>query len=198
MLTRLILIRHGITDWNKQKRYCGLRDIDLSKDGRAQALRLRKKLMNLRFDRIYSSDRKRAIMTAKLIFGKAKIIKEKKLREMSFGILEGLTHKEIMYNYRDIYRRWLKDPFNNNMPKAENLKFFKKRVTGAVKNIARINAGKTIALVCHGGTISIFIAGILKRRNFWRYIPGAASITILEYRGGVPRLKVFNDTEHLR
>lgn len=198
MLTRLIFIRHGETIWNKQKRYCGCRDIDLSKDGKFQALRLREKLKNSRFDKIYCSDRKRALTTAKIIFGKTRIIKDKKLREMSFGVIEGLRHKEIMARYADIYKSWLKDPFKNHIPKAENLNSFKKRVASAIGKIVRDNGGKTICLVCHGGTISIFIAGILKRRNFWSYIPGSASISILEYWEKKPKIKVFNETTHLR
>ncbi len=198
MPTRVILIRHGETIWNKQKRYCGCRDIDLSNVGRLQALRLREKLRNLRFDKIYCSDRKRALTTAKIIFGKTKIIKEKKLREMSFGVIEGLRHKEIMDSYADIYKRWLKDPYNNYIPKAEKLNLFKKRVTGVIKKIVSHNGGKTVCLVCHGGTISIFIAGILKSRNFWRYIPGSASISILEYWKNGPKIKMFNEIAHLK
>jgi broad specificity phosphatase PhoE len=117
---------------------------------------------------------------------------------MNFGVIEGLRHKEIMNSYADIYKQWLKDPYNNHIPKAEKLNLFKKRVTSVMKKIVSHNGCKTIALVCHGGTISIFIAGILKSRNFWRYIPGSASISILEYGKNGPKIKVFNEIAHLK
>jgi len=171
-----------MTDWNRQKRYCGRKDIELSSQGKRQARKLRKKLKGARFDVIYTSDRKRAITTARIIFGSARIIRIKDLREMNFGTLEGLTHKEAAKKWPVIYRKWLKAPFKNSIPNAERLNSFQKRVNTAMKRIIRFNRGKTIAIVCHGGTISMFIAGILKKKDFWGYIPAAASINIVEYQ----------------
>jgi broad specificity phosphatase PhoE len=198
MPTRLVLIRHGITDWNKKKRYCGSRDVGLSKEGKAQAGQLRRALEPLSFDRIYSSNKKRAVQTAGIVFKGCKITKIRGLRELSFGALEGLRHAEIMQKYPGVYEKWLADPFKNNIPRGERLNVFKKRVNYSVKKIARLNQGKTVAVVCHGGTISMFITGLRKRKNFWRYIPGSASFTIVEYKNNRPKIKVFNQTDHLR
>ncbi len=197
-LTRLILIRHGITDWNKEKRYCGYKDIDLSKEGKLEALQLRNKFKSLNFDRVYSSDRKRAVHTARIIFNGAKLTKLKDLREMNFGALEGLSHEEIIKIYPQVYEKWLADPFKNSIPKAEHLNSFKRRVNNAIKKIINLNPSKTIPIVSHGGAISIFLSTILKTKNFWRYIPRAASITIVEYKKGKPKIKLFNQIGHLR
>lgn len=198
MPTRLVLIRHAITDWNKKKRYCGHRDIGLSCEGRMQAGKLRKALVSVNFERVYSSDKKRALQTAVIIFKRVKIIKVKGLQELNFGALEGLRHEEIMKKYPRAYTKWLADPFKNNIPGAERLSAFKKRVNTSMEKIARLNQGKTVAVVCHGGTISMFITGLMKRRKFWSYIPGSASFTIVEYRNDRPKIKVFNQTTHLR
>jgi len=96
MITRLILIRHGMTDWNKEKKYCGRRDIPLSDEGKNQALKLSRKLKSVNFDGVYSSDKKRAIQTARIIFKGLRITKIKGLKELDFGVFEGLTHEEIM------------------------------------------------------------------------------------------------------
>lgn len=197
-MTRLVLIRHGATDWNRQKRYCGCKDIDLSREGRLQARKLRRRLGKVKFDKIYSSDRRRAIQTARILFGQAKIIREPGLREINFGVLEGLHHEEIMGKYADIYEKWLKDVFKNNIPRAEPMDLFERRVKGALEKIVRSNPGKTVAVVCHGGVIGIFVKDILKGRNFWRCIPSPASITVVGYGAGKQILKKFNDTAHMK
>jgi len=198
MATQLVLIRHGVTEWNKDMRYCGYKDVSLNTQGKAHAMRLRNALKSFEFDRVYSSDRKRALQTGRIIFNGAKIIKIGALREINFGVLEGLTHEEIMKKYADAYKKWLKDPFKNRIPGAEPMSAFKKRIQAVIKGIIRLNHDKTVAIVCHGGVIGMFVSGILKSRNFWRCIPSSASITIVEYKKGAPGIKLFNDTAHLR
>jgi len=197
MPTRLILIRHGLTDWNQKKRYCGFMDITLSKRGKEQAKKLQKKLKAENIDRVYVSDRKRAIQTAKIIFKNKNIEEVSDLREMHFGIFEGLTYKEILEEHPGIYRRWLRNPFSIDIPKAENIKGFKKRTIEAIKKIIFVNKNKTIAVVSHGGTISVFINHILKSKDFWKQIPEAASISIIEFNNHRARIKSLNDTTHL-
>ena len=195
--TRLILIRHGLTLWNKSGRYCGCKDVALSKEGKAQAKRLSKFLKDAKFDKIYSSDRKRALQTARIIFRQAKIVKAPLLREIDFGVLEGLRHKEILLKYPDFYRKWIKDPYQNCIPQAESMNAFKKRVNRGIARIVRLNPGKELAIVCHGGVISILISSILKKKNFWKYVPKGASLTVVEYKNGYSKIKKFNETKHL-
>ncbi len=194
-MTRLVLIRHGITAWNKQKRYCGRKDISLSRQGRLQAKRLSRRLEAVKFDKIYSSDRKRAFETCRIIFNKARITRVSALGEINFGALEGLRHKEIIKKYGDVYKKWLADPFQNNIPGAESMFAFKKRVDSAIKKIACRNPGKNLAIVCHGGVVGIFVSGILKNRNFWRYVPAPTSLTVVEYEKEKFRLKQFNQVQ---
>ena len=198
MTTRLVLIRHGITEWNKERRYCGQSDVSLSAQGVSQAKKLRKRLKAFEFDRIYSSDRRRALQTSRIIFNVAKIIKIRGLKEINFGVLEGLEHKEIIEKYPSVYKKWLTNPFKNRIPKAETMNAFKDRISSALRRIIRLNSGKTIAVVCHGGTIGIFVSSILKSKKFWRYVPAAASITVVERKKSELRIKQFNDTAHLR
>lgn len=197
MATKIILIRHGITEWNRQKRYCGFFDISLSDKGKIQAGKLRERLILEKVHRVYCSDRKRAIHTAKIIFNGSKIKKIPGLREMHFGIFEGLSHNEIIKRYHETYKKWLRDPFRISIPKGENLNTFKKRVGGAFKKIIAANPDKNVAVICHGGVISVFITAILKSGDFWKYIPRPASISIVEHRNGKEKIRLFNDTSHL-
>jgi broad specificity phosphatase PhoE len=197
MATRLILIRHGATQWNLKKRYSGFRDICLSSQGRLQAEKLQKRFKKELIDKIYSSDRKRAIETARIVFGRREIERVSGLREIHFGIFEGLTYRQIIQRHPVIYRSWLNDPFSVTIPRGENLFAFKRRVVRSIKKIAALNRGKTIAIVTHGGSISILINNILKSKNFWKHIPKSASLSIVEYSAGKAKIKLFNDTRHL-
>ncbi|MDD5561314.1 MAG: histidine phosphatase family protein [Candidatus Omnitrophica bacterium] len=195
MTTRLILIRHGVTEWNKQKRYCGCKNIGLSNHGKAQAMQLRNRFNGFGFDKIYCSDRKRALQTRAILFGKADFTKVKNLREIDFGVFEGLRHDEVLKKYPKLYKEWLADPYKARIPQAEQMRVFKKRVDGTIKGILQANRGKTIALVCHGGVIGIFVSGILKNRSFWKFVPSPASVTVVEYNKNKLRLKKFNQIQ---
>ncbi len=189
MATKLILIRHGQTEWNLNKKYCGLFDIKLNAKGKMQAECLRKRLKKENVHKVYSSDRKRAIETAKIIFKELEIEKMPDLREMHFGCFEGLTYREIMQKYPKVYKKWLTRPFAAAIPQGESLGDFKKRIVNAFKKIVSSCPQKTVAVVCHGGVIAIFLTHILKTKDFFKLIPACASLSILEYKNGKPKLK---------
>ncbi len=198
MLTTLYLIRHGVTVWNKKKKYCGRINVPLSLHGKRQAAKLSQKLKPVSFDKIYSSDKKRAIQTAKIVFKKKRISIVKELQEVNFGVMEGLTFEQILKKYPEAFNKWLKNPYRNCMPQAESLKKFGIRIKKAINGIIRDNKGKTIAVVCHGGTISIFITALLKNKRFWGYIPEPTSISVVEYKKNKPSIKLLNNSEHLK
>jgi len=197
MVTKLILIRHGETLWNAQKRYCGSTDIGLSAKGRKQARSLRKRLSGMDIHKIYASGRKRAVQTAEIVFKGAKIDNMPDLKEMHFGIFEGLTYREIMKKYPKIYSAWLEKPLCVTIPESESLASFRKRVTRALKKIISVNKNKTIAVVCHGGAISAFITAVSKTNDFWKNIPRSASVSIVEHNKGCLKIKKLNDITHL-
>ena len=197
MSTKLLLIRHGQTPWNIKKRYCGTRNIGLSIEGKKQAKLLAQRLKDELIHRVYASDKKRAIQTAKIIFKGTKINQVPDLKEMHFGVFEGLTCQEVMKKYPGIYKKWISNPFSVTIPQGESLADFRKRVARALRKIALANKNKTIAIVCHGGTISAFITMILKSKDFWKHIPQPASLSIVEYKDGRAKIKLANDTAHL-
>ncbi len=198
MTTKLILIRHGITEWNKQGRYCGYKDVSLSRKGKSQVVKLRKSLKDIGFDRIYCSDRKRALQTRSILFGSKSFTKAKGLREINFGVFEGLKHDEIIERYPKVYKEWLANPYQGRIPRAESMPVFKKRVESAIRKILLLNHGKTIAVVCHGGVIGIFVSSILKNKDFWGYVPSPASVTIVEYKNNKYEIRKFNNKTHMR
>jgi broad specificity phosphatase PhoE len=174
MPTRLILIRHGSTDFNLEKRYSGFIDIGLNDKGKKEARTLYERLKQEKIDKVYTSDRKRAIQTAKIIFKDIKIKKIPDLRELHFGCFEGLTHEEIMEKHSRVYKKWLNDHFCVAIPGGEDLNDFRKRIINAIKKIISLNRDKTVAVVCHGGSISMLTGKI----------PAPGSLTIIEYKNG--------------
>lgn len=193
MPVRLILIRHGETEWNRKKRYCGSLDVSLNATGRDQARRLRNQLDGVAVDAVYSSSRKRAVETARIIFKKRLIKKKADLRELHFGCFEGLTHCMILKKYASLYRKWLHDPFEVVIPGGENLHDFKKRVLRIFKKIVSRHRGETVAVVCHGGVIGIFFMHLLRKKNFWKLIPKSGSATIVEYKKDKPCRRGIHD-----
>ena len=180
---RLLLIRHGKTSYNIKKRYCGSTDIGLSRIGRLESEKLREKLKGLKIDKIYCSDLKRSVQTARLIFKgrKLKLIKVKKLREINFGAWEGKTYDHLIKKH-PVYKRWLRDPFKIDIPSGESMKHFVARVKMALKDIVKKNRLKTIAIVSHFGTMRVILNGALKlkRRDFWSIKLNPETIYILE------------------
>ena len=197
MTTKIILIRHGQTDGNAKKQYCGMLDLGLNQNGRLQVEKLGCRLKKDSIQMIYSSDRKRALESARIIFKGRRINKIAGLREINFGIFEGKNHQEIRETNADIYDRWLIDPYNTAVPESENLLDFQERVTRALEKIILANANKTVAIVCHGGTISIILSRISGSKNFWELIPGSASLNIIEYVNSKAKITLFNDISHL-
>lgn len=197
MATKLILIRHGQTDWNNKKRYCGFSDAGINYSGRKQMVRLKRKIVRIKIQRRYSSDLKRAVQSAEIIFKKNRVNKLAALREIRFGAFEGLSHRQLLRKYRVIYTKWLDSPYKTPIPNGENLKHFKNRVIRAISEIISKDKNKTIAIICHGGVISVFLNYILKSRGFWNWIPYSGSVTVIEFKNKIAVLKVFNDISHL-
>lgn len=147
--------------------------------------------------KVYSSDRLRTKQSAKIIFNGRKIEEVPALKEMSFGVFEGMTYLQIMKKYPRLYKRWLRDPYSVTIPKGESLQNFNKKVLKAFRKLIILNRNKTIAVVCHGGTISVFINGILGTKDFYRYIPDSGSLSIVEYKNNKPKIMLLNDISHL-
>ena len=101
-MARLILIRHGETDYNSNRRYCGFSNPSLNAFGILQVKSLVKQLKEFDVVAVYSSDLLRAAQTAKAVFPKHQIKTILDFRELNFGIFEGLNYSEIMERYPEL------------------------------------------------------------------------------------------------
>lgn len=150
--TELILVRHGETAWNRQRRMQGQTDTPLSDIGRAQAKALGQRLATRSFAALYSSDLERAWETAAAIAQACghNIVSEPRLRERTFGIFEGLTYEEMTQRYPAEHARFSQREPDYAVPGGESPRQFFERSLACLDAIARAHAGETVVAVTHG------------------------------------------------
>jgi alpha-ribazole phosphatase len=175
----IYLIRHGETDWNREKRYFGTTDIPLNLKGVRQGKKLRSELKEARVDRVYSSASRRAADFAALVFPEHNAGKMRGLRELNFGVFEGRTHAQLMKEQPDVYSRWIEDPNSVRIPKGEKLAAFRDRVLKAFKRICE-NGGETVAVVMHGGPIRIILGEVAGDKDVQRVVLGLGKVNKIE------------------
>jgi len=199
MPTKLILIRHGETEWSYQKRYCGLTDIDLNEIGRRQARKLLKRLSREKIHKVYSSDMKRTLQFAKMVFKDTPVEQLLHLREINFGIFEGLTYQDVMAKYPQVYRKWLENPLDIIIPQGESLNSLAGRVRKALRRILSQDSNKTVAVFTHGGPIRVILCDILKvdLKEIWQIEQELASISMIEFVKGRGKIRLLNDILYL-
>ncbi len=203
-MTRLYLVRHGETEWNKNGKVQGRTDTDLSTEGVIQAKLLARRLAREDIDVIYSSSLKRALKTAEIIaeYKQCEIIESDKYHEICFGPWEGMTINEIKDKYGEHFRVYKEDPVNFRLPGAETLIDLTERTYGAVMDIVSRHKGSNILLVSHGTAIKAVIIRILGLdiADFKKFMIDNASLSILEFpenSSGKPVVICLNDTGHL-
>lgn len=153
--TRLLLIRHGETAWNRATRIQGHTDIPLSPLGLAQAERLAGALADEPLAAIYSSDLSRARQTAEALarVRQLPIQLDAALRERAFGRFEGLNWEEIEQGYPEDAARWRRREPDFAVGGGESLQVFSARCLAAASRAAASHPGQSIALVAHGGVL---------------------------------------------
>ncbi|WP_422445233.1 alpha-ribazole phosphatase [Thermoanaerobacterium sp. DL9XJH110] len=186
-MSRFFIVRHGETMWNKEFKYQGQSDVPLNDTGRFQARKLSERLKKEKIDVIYSSDLQRAMETAEIIarphcLGVQPV---KEMRELCFGIWEGLTFNEIERKWPDELEKWRRDPFHTKPPGGENLSELLFRTSNFIKKIARNHVDKRILIVTHAGPVRALLASILNLKDdfFWKFKISNASLTVIEYDG---------------
>ncbi len=155
--TRLLVVRHGETAWNRATRIQGHTDIDLNDHGRWQAGRLAAALRDEPIAAVYASDLKRARETAEAVAHPAglPVHTHTGLRERGFGRFEGHTWDELELKWPTETLAWRKRMPDFAPPGGETLLTLRERVVAAVHDIAARHAGEQILLVAHGGVLDI-------------------------------------------
>lgn len=202
-MTRLYIIRHGETDWNRENRTqgCG-NDLPLNQKGIEQAVKLAERFKRISVDAIYSSDLKRAFQTAQELSKSTSldITTSKMLREMNFGCWEGLTFSEIETRYSNIYEIWKDKPSDAVIPNAERLIDIQKRAMTAINEILLKHGGENIVIVTHGLFAKVLIVSMLgiDISMYNRIRLDNTSVSTIDVHGRYSVLSLLNDTCHLK
>lgn len=198
----VFLIRHGQTQWNKERRFLGRTDIPLDEEGRAQAALLAKALAPVRFTAIYSSPLSRAWQTAEAIATNREVTigASPELTELNQGELEGRYGSALAADFPDFYAQWRADPTHVRIPGGETLAECSLRANAALGSIlSRHRPGDSIAVVAHRVCISAILATTLDLpvRFNMRIGQRNTAINLISHRDGTTRLRRLNDASHL-
>ncbi|HEX4714999.1 MAG TPA: histidine phosphatase family protein [Ktedonobacteraceae bacterium] len=194
---RLWLVRHGLTAWNIQQRFCGQSDIPLSQEGREQARHLAQSLQPATICALYTSDLLRARETAEIIASvRARPLVVQKLvswRELDFGAWEGLTYAEIAERF-PTRLGFFTDAQHDAPPGGESLLQLQQRVLAALARV--IDASNAldegdILIVSHGGPLRVLLSSVLGMplERQWQLALNPGSLSALD-------LSPDQDSEH--
>ena len=162
-MTELLLVRHGETDWNRERRFQGHADPPLNEEGREQARELARRLAGEDIAAVYTSDLLRALETAEILATAldAEVVALRELREIDVGNWQGLTWPEIEERHPDGAARWHRD--GHGWDSGETYEQLGDRIVAALREIASNHPAQRIVVVGHGGTVRAtraFVEGV--------------------------------------
>lgn len=208
-ITRLILVRHGRTNNNKEARFGTLDDSPLDEVGRDQAQRVARRLKEFEIHQIFSSPIKRATETAAFISreNSVSVIPRDELKEYDNGILAGMSVDEIRQKYPDIYKdveSWVNmGPIQNRdrfiAPDSETMDDFKARLLSFQEMLLNHHPAQVVVAVTHLAVIKGYLSLIFGRsfNSQMNFLADNTSLTVIDYFHRVPVLRSFNDIQHL-
>ncbi|OPY84660.1 MAG: Phosphoserine phosphatase 1 [Syntrophus sp. PtaU1.Bin208] len=195
----LILVRHGSTPWNEERRIQGLSDIDLSNAGLDQARHLALSLKDRPISSIYSSPLKRARKTAEIIneYHHVPLFLSPDLTEMNHGDFEGLSVPDLMARNKDFLRKWLADPASVSMPHGESFLDVQTRAWKVIEGI--LTESENALVVAHNFTIASILCRIqnIPLTEFRSVCVDPASKTVIRVHHGSASIELFNNRPYL-
>jgi probable phosphoglycerate mutase len=205
---RLLLVRHGETEWNRQGKFQGQIDVPLNDNGRSQAAKAGEFLQDVELDFAFSSTMARPKKTAEIILKHHTDVNLQLLdglREISHGTWEGKFESEIEQEFPGELERWRTVPAEVQMPEGENLQQVHERSVAAWQQIletAEKNKLQTGLVVAHDATNKTLLCHILglSLENFWNFRQGNGAVSVIDYPNGAsgsPVLQAMNITGHL-
>ncbi|MGZ3494810.1 MAG: histidine phosphatase family protein [Thermodesulfobacteriota bacterium] len=202
--TRILLIRHGETDWNRLHRFQGRSDLPLNQKGRDQARALALGLKDQSLTAIYSSPLARAVETADLIkvfHPSVPLFKEEGLVEMDLGEFEGIEAGHWVVEHSDFLKSWRETPASIRMPGGENLQEVQARAISTLERIAKLYPTESTLLLCSHNFVNLTIlchALQIPLDRFREVRQETAALNVLHMQGEQLVAKVVNDRSHLK
>jgi probable phosphoglycerate mutase len=208
---RMLLVRHGETEWNRQKRFQGQIDIPLNENGKRQGQQAAEFLKDVKIDAAVSSSLSRPKETAEIILQHHPHITLETtdgLKEIGHGEWEGMYEPDIEQGYPGMLKQWQEHPETVQMPgeMGENLDQVWERAIATWNEIVAKYSGTeapvTVLVSAHDAinkAILCYVAG-LGPESFWKFKQGNGAVSVIDYPNGVesaPVLTAANLTMHL-
>jgi probable phosphoglycerate mutase len=207
---RLLLVRHGETEWNRVSRFQGGIDVPLNDNGRQQGQKAAEFLKDVAIDFAVSSPMLRPKETAEIILQhhvNVKLDLQEALKEINHGLWEGKLEPEIRQEYPDLLHQWHIAPETVQMPEGENLQQVWDRAVAAwdaiVQSVELSDTElKTGLVVAHDAINKVILCHVLglSPASIWSIKQGNGAVTVIDYPHGLekaPILQAMNITTHL-
>jgi broad specificity phosphatase PhoE len=203
--TRVLLVRHGQSQGNAERRFGGHTATPLSALGHRQAEATARALAREGVTAVYSSDLLRAVQTAEPLARAAglEIRRTPALRERSVGLMEGLTFEEAAAAHPEEYAALLRRDFEHVLAGGESYRQLLDRAAAGLDRAVEQHRGGTVALFSHTGTICILVLHLMGAldaphlKPVWLSSSNCGVTRFSIEHGGLVRLTAANDTRHL-
>ena len=206
---RLLLVRHGETQWNRESRFQGQIDIPLNETGKGQGAQAAEFLKEIPIDFAITSSLSRPKETAQIILKYhpgIELGEADELKEIGHGLWEGKLEAEILAEYADLLEQWKRAPETVQMPEGENLQQVWDRANAYWAQIVRSHpspeALSTGLVAAHDAINKVILCAILglQPADIWSVKQGNGGVSVIDYPTGLegkPVLQSLNITSHL-
>jgi broad specificity phosphatase PhoE len=198
---RLFVVRHGETDWSRERRFAGQRDVPLNARGRRQCEAVAAALAAAPVAAVYASPLERARTSAEAIAKphRLEVRADPAFGEMAFGAWEGLTRDELAERFAEAAAAWRVSPHLVAPPGGERVVDVSARALAALAGVRAAHAGETVVLVSHAIVIRLVVLDALGLgpERLWSVDASPAGVTEIEYEEGWTTVHRMNTVSHL-
>jgi broad specificity phosphatase PhoE len=195
--TTVFLIRHGVTDWHRDQRVLGQRDVPLNATGINQAQAAASALSGVAVGEVLSSPLVRGVQTAEIIAGQfnIEVARDPRLTDFRVGKWEGMNYDEVSKSPE--YQRFVADPLSDGIPGGEDMKQIRERAVAAVEQaLEDAPHGESVVIVTHAGIVRVLLTYYLGSHpaNYHRLRVAPGSISVLSFADDreLPRVLATN------
>ncbi|NWF68402.1 MAG: histidine phosphatase family protein [Chloroflexi bacterium] len=201
-MTRIILTRHGQTDWNRYERFRGRADIPLNETGIVQAEAVQRRIKSGgQLAAIYTSPMSRSVKTAEIIAAAFDLVVQPvdALNDIHYGEWQGLTADEVRRHWSDALDTWYRAPHLARIPGGETLHNVLARTANALCDITQKHPSEDVVIVghdCVNRILLLFMLGLPLSR-YWHLVQGNCAINIIHFENNDFTVVLMNETSHL-
>jgi len=201
-MTRIYLVRHGQTAWNKEEIFRGRTDVPLNETGLREAQLAGEYFREMEIHAIYSSPLLRAWETAQKI-AEVQRLEVRSLQgiiDMCFGEWEGQSLKDVQEKDGQRFQQWKNEPHLVKIPGGETLDEVRDRAMAVLDKTIKSHSGKTLLFVSHRVVNKVILCSILGLDNshFWQIGQDTTAINLIQHRDGKYVLSLLNEACHLK